>query len=239
MLEVSGLRVSYGKIVALRGVDVRVGRGESVSVVGRNGAGKTTLLKSIIGLVRPAGGKIVFGGTDVTSLSSWDRARMGIGYVPEGRRVFPYLTVEENLRVAGYSLDSSTLRDRLEYVYQLFPRLRERRGQLAYTLSGGEAQMLSIARGLVMKPSLLLMDEPSQGLAPKVVEELFQTIGRLKEEGYSLLLVEQNVVKALEVSERVYVLDQGRVVYEAPASEAVGDPVFQKTYLGGESLAGR
>ncbi len=233
MLEARGLRVSYGKIVALRGVDVRVGKGESVSVVGRNGAGKTTLLKTIIGLVKPLEGSVVFEGRDITGLPPWDRARMGIGYVPEGRRVFPYLTVEENLVVAGYSLDPNVLRDRIEYVYNLFPRLRERRSQLAFTLSGGEAQMLSIARGLIMRPKLLLMDEPSQGLAPIIVEEVFKTIAKLLEEGYSLLLVEQNVAKALEVSQRVYVLEQGRVVYQASSQEALGDPVFKEAYLGG------
>ncbi len=233
MLEARGLRVSYGKIVALRGVDVRVGKGESVSVVGRNGAGKTTLLKTIIGLVKPLEGSVVFEGRDITGLPPWDRARMGIGYVPEGRRVFPYLTVEENLVVAGYSLDPQVLRERIEYVYSLFPRLRERRSQLAFTLSGGEAQMLSIARGLIMRPKLLLMDEPSQGLAPIIVEEVFKTIARLLEEGYSLLLVEQNVAKALEASQRVYVLEQGRVVYQASSQEALGDPVFKEAYLGG------
>ncbi len=233
MLEVRGIHVYYGKTRALAGVDLEVGEGEVVTVVGRNGAGKTTLIKAIMGIVEPVKGSIVFMGRDVTRTPPWERARMGLGYVPEGRRLFPYLTVEENLILGGYNIkDRRELFERLEEVYALFPRLRERRRQLARTLSGGEAQMLAIARALVAKPKLLLMDEPSQGLAPVIVDEIFRKIAELKEAGQAILLVEQNVKKALEVADRVYVLDMGRVVYSASAEEAASDPVIRKIYLG-------
>ena len=233
MLEVSELTVYYGKVLALDRVSVSVGRGEVVAVIGRNGAGKTTLIKAVMGLVAPRTGTIRFEGIEITRLPPWRRAELGIGYVPEGRRLFPYLTVEENLIVGGYLIKSRReLQERLEEVYNLFPRLRERRRQLAGTLSGGEAQMLAIARGLMNKPKLVLMDEPSQGLAPKIVEELFKVIARLKDEGYSILLVEQNARKALEVADRVYVLDTGRVVYTAPVEEAKRNPLIRKAYLG-------
>jgi branched-chain amino acid transport system ATP-binding protein len=233
MLEVRDVHVYYGKTRALAGVDLEVGEGEVVAVVGRNGAGKTTLIKAIMGIVEPTRGTIRFMGRDVTKTPPWERARMGLGYVPEGRRLFPYLTVEENLILGGYNIrDRRELQERLEEVYALFPRLKERRRQLARTLSGGEAQMLAIARALVAKPRLLLMDEPSQGLAPVIVDEIFRKIAELKEAGQAILLVEQNVKKALEVADRVYVLDMGRVVYSAPAEQAASDPVIRKIYLG-------
>lgn len=233
MLEVRDVHVYYGKTRALAGVDLEVGEGEVVAVVGRNGAGKTTLIKAIMGIVEPARGTIRFMGRDITGVPPWERARMGLGYVPEGRRLFPYLTVEENLILGGYNIsDRRELQERLEEVYALFPRLKERRRQLARTLSGGEAQMLAIARALVARPRLLLMDEPSQGLAPVIVDEIFRKTAELKKAGQAILLVEQNVKKALEVADRVYVLDMGKVVYSAPAEKAASDPVIRKIYLG-------
>ncbi len=234
LLRVEDLTTHYGKIMALNQVSLEVGEGEVVAVIGRNGAGKTTLLRSIMGLVKPTSGRILYKGNDITGEPPWIRARLGIGYVPEGRRLFPYLTVEENLLIGAYTLrDPAKIADRLEFVYTLFPRLRERRSQLARTLSGGEAQMLAIGRGLMMDPRILLMDEPSMGLAPKIVDEVFQTIGRLSMEGVTILLVEQNARKALEVAGRIYLLDTGRVVLHSSAEEAKRDPRIRKIYLGG------
>lgn len=234
LLRVENLVAYYGKIMALDKVSIEVNKGEVVAVIGRNGAGKTTLLRSIMGLVKPVRGRILFRDIDLTRHPPWVRARMRIGYVPEGRRLFPYLTVEENLLVGACTVkNKEKIAERLEFVYNLFPRLRERRKQLAKTLSGGEAQMLAIGRGLMNDPRILLMDEPSMGLAPKIVDEVFNTISRLKGEGVTILLVEQNVRKALEVAERVYLLDTGRVVLHARAEEAREDPRVKKIYLGG------
>ncbi len=233
MLVVEDLHVYYGKIKALDSVSIRIGEGEAVAVVGRNGAGKSTLIKTVMGVVRASRGRIIFEEKDITNLPPWERAKLGLGYIPEGRRLFPYLTVEENLVLGGYSISTrEELRERLEEVYNLFPRLRERRKQLARTLSGGEAQMLAIARALVAKPKLLLMDEPSQGLAPVVVDEIFKKISELKESGQAILLVEQNVKKALEIADKVYILETGRLVLEATPEEALRNPLVKKAYLG-------
>ncbi len=233
MLRVEGLTVHYGKIRALERVTIEVGRGEVVAVIGRNGAGKTTLLKAVMGLVRPTTGKIMFMGRDITDLPPWVRAEMGIGYVPEGRRLFPYLTVMENLLMGAYVVRSREDVERgLQTVFQLFPILRERRNQLARTLSGGEGEMLAIARGLMSNAKLLLMDEPSLGLAPIVVKEVFKVIKRLKERGVTILLVEQNARKALEVADRCYVLETGRVVFHSDAKSAMEHPMVKKAYLG-------
>lgn len=233
MLVVEDLHVYYGKIKALDSVSIRIGEGEAVAVVGRNGAGKSTLIKTVMGVVRASRGRIIFEEKDITNLPPWERAKLGLGYIPEGRRLFPYLTVEENLVLGGYSIPTrEELRERLEEVYNLFPRLRERRKQLARTLSGGEAQMLAIARALVAKPKLLLMDEPSQGLAPVVVDEIFKKISELKESGQAILLVEQNVKKALEIADKVYILETGRLVLEATPEEALRNPLVKKAYLG-------
>jgi len=235
LLRVENLTTYYGKIMALDNVSIDISEGEVVAVIGRNGAGKTTLLRSIMGLVKPAKGRILFRGEDITGKPPWIRAKLRIGYVPEGRRLFPYLTVEENLLVGAYTLkDKEEIYRRLKAVYRLFPRLEERRSQLARTLSGGEAQMLAIGRGLMVNPRILLMDEPSMGLAPKIVDEVFDTISSLKEkEKVTILLVEQNARKALEVADRVYLLDTGRVVLHARADEARNDPRVRKIYLGG------
>ncbi|MEB3780691.1 MAG: ABC transporter ATP-binding protein [Desulfurococcales archaeon] len=232
ILAVEGVTVYYGKIRALEDVSVETSEGEISAIIGRNGAGKTTLIKAVIGLVDLRSGRILFKGKDITGLPPWERAKIGIGYVPEGRRLFPDLTVEENLLVSALYIDKSEIPDRLEEVYSLFPRLRERRRQKARTLSGGEAQMLAIARGLMSKPRIILMDEPSQGLAPIIVERLFEAIKGLKMEGYSILLVEQNAKKALEVADKVYVLETGRIVLEAPVDEALNNPMIRKAYLG-------
>lgn len=234
LLRVENLVAYYGKILALDKVSIEIDKEEVVAVIGRNGAGKTTLLRSIMGLVKPASGRILFRDIDLTRQPSWVRARMRMGYVPEGRGLFPYLTVEENLLVGAYTVkNKEKIVERLEFVYSLFPRLKERRKQLARTLSGGEAQMLAIGRGLMNDPQILLMDEPSMGLAPKIVDDVFTTILRLKDEGVTILLVEQNARKALEVAERVYLLDTGRVVLHARADEAREDPRVKKIYLGG------
>ncbi|MCE4612927.1 MAG: ABC transporter ATP-binding protein [Desulfurococcales archaeon] len=232
ILLAESMVVEYGVIRALNGVSVSLREGEIVSVIGRNGAGKTTLIRAIMGLVRLKQGRVIVKGRDLTGAPPWERAKLGLGYIPEGRRLFPYLTVEENLIIGGYLLESKKLRDRLEYVFSLFPRLRERRKQQARTLSGGEAQMLAIARGLMNEPSILLMDEPSQGLAPIVVEQLFEIIRKLREEGYSILLVEQNARKAIEVSDKIYLLETGNIVLEADPTEASKNPKIKSTYLG-------
>ncbi len=233
LLKVDNITVHYGKIKALENVSIEVYEGEVVAVIGRNGAGKTTLLKSIIGLVKPISGRIYFGGKDITDLPPWDRAKIGIAYVPEGRRLFPYLTVYENLMMGAYTVrDKNVISRQLSRVFSLFPRLKERRSQLARTLSGGEGQMLAIGRGLMAVPKLLMMDEPSLGLAPIIVEELFDTIKKLKDQGVTILLVEQNARKALEVADRCYVLETGRVILHGDARSLAENPLVKKAYLG-------
>lgn len=233
LLKVEDVTVYYEKVLALENITVEVGKGETVAVLGRNGAGKTTLLKTIMGMVKPKQGRVFIGGVDVTKQPPWIRARLGVGYVPEGRRILPYLTVEENLVLGAYIIkDRKRIEERLEYIYSMFPRLRERKKQLAGTLSGGEAQMLAIGRCLMVNPTIMLMDEPSLGLAPKIVDEVFKTISKLRSEGVAILLVEQNVRKALEVAERVYLLETGRLAYHAPAEEARKDERIKQMYLG-------
>ncbi len=234
LLEVKNLDVHYGKLHVLKNVSLGVREGELVAVIGANGAGKTTLLRTIVGLVKPTAGKIIYDGKDITDLEPWDRVKMGITMIPEGRGLFPYLTVLENLLIGAYlEKDREAVRKRLEEVFGIFPILRERRDQMARTLSGGEGQMLAIGRSLMGKPRLLLMDEPSMGLMPKLVDELFKIIKRLKEEGITILLVEQNARKALEVADRAYVLETGHVVLEGTAEELRENPVVRKAYLGG------
>jgi len=214
-LEVEGLHAFYGKSHILHGVSLAVGPGEIVTLLGRNGAGKTTLLKSLIGLLRPRGGSVRFFGKVTTGLAPYRIASLGVGYVPEGRRVFSSLTVEENLKVP---LERSGQWD-IDRVYRLFPRLAERRQSLGRQLSGGEQEMLAIGRALLLNPRLLLLDEPSQGLAPLVVRDVFKVISEARESGISILLVEQNVRAALGVADRTYLIDDGRVVFEGTAAE--------------------
>ncbi|MFZ5586244.1 MAG: ABC transporter ATP-binding protein [Thermodesulfobacteriota bacterium] len=233
MLEVSDLVVNYGGIRALKGVDLSVGQGEIVSLIGANGAGKSTLLAAVSGLVRPAAGRVRYQGRDVAGRPAHRLARQGLILVPEGRRVFANLSVEENLILGGYCRpwDQAQRRD-LARVYATFPRLQERRGQKAGTLSGGEQQMLALGRALMGQPKLLMMDEPSLGLAPVLVAEVFKIIRAIREQGVTLLLIEQNAAAALVIADRGYVLETGRVVLSGSGAELMADGRVQRSYLG-------
>lgn len=232
MLEVRDLRVRYGEMEALRGISFHVAAGELVALIGANGAGKSTTLRAIMGLVSAAG-EILFEGRPLGPLTPWERARAGIGWVPEGRRVFASFTVEENLLAGAYPRgDREALRRDLGRVYALFPRLAERRRQLARTLSGGEQQMLALARALLGRPRLLLVDEASQGLAPLVAERVFEAIAELRRQGLTLLMVEQNARRALALAARAYVLEVGRIVRAGSAAELRDDPAVRAAYLG-------
>ena len=233
MLKVNKISVSYGKVQVLWDVSIEVNKGEVVSVVGSNGAGKTTLLHTISGILKPISGSIEFLNERVDRLPPNIIVEKGITLVPEGRRLFPRLTVLENLRMGSYIDRAKEKRDEtLRWIFDLLPRLEERKNQLAGTLSGGERQMLAIARGLMSRPKLLMMDEPSLGLAPKIVLNVFEVIKRLKNEGITILLVEQNVRHALELSDRAYVLENGRVVLEGTGKELLGNEQVKKAYLG-------
>ena len=232
MLQVEKLSIYHGKIQAVYGVDFEVGEGELVAIIGANGAGKTSLINSIAG-IKPVGeGRIIFRGREITRLPPWER--VGIGLVPEGGRIFPELSVERNLLVGAYRRsDRGQIRESLEEVFSLFPVLRERRRQIAGTLSGGERQMLAIGRALMSDPDLLLVDEISMGLMPRLVAEVFETIARLREErGTSILLAEQNVREALEIVDRGYVLENGRIILSGTAGELREEELVRKAYLG-------
>ena len=233
MLNLNGIESYYGNIQALKGVSLRIGQGEIVTLIGANGAGKTTTLMSISGVVQPKLGKIVFLGEDITRLSTERIVSLGITQVPEGRMIFPRLTVRENL-LMGASLrkDKAGVREDEEHAYTLFPVLRERRTQMGGTLSGGEQQMLAIGRALLARPKLLLLDEPSLGLAPLVVENIFEIIQQINKDGVTVLLVEQNAQMALQIAHRGYVLETGRVTLEGPASDLLRDPKVRSAYLG-------
>ena len=233
MLEARGLKVSYGGINAVKGVDLEVGRGELVTLIGCNGAGKSTTLKALAGLLRPAAGRIHYNGVDITARPAFELVRQGLALVPEGRGVFGRLTVEENLAMGAYSRrDRARVDADFERVYERFPRLAERRRQLAGTLSGGEQQMLAIGRALMSRPQLLLLDEPSMGLAPLMVQKIFETIRAIAQEGVTLLLVEQNARLALEVSHRGYVMDGGVITLADSAPRLLGNPQVRQAYLG-------
>ena len=234
MLKISGLSVSYGGLHALEDVSLEVAEGEFVTIVGPNGAGKTTLMKAVSGSVRGAAGRLEFRGRDMTPLPAHQRAALGIAHVPEGRRIFPSLTVLENLELGSYRRAARAQRaEGLEAVLALFPVLRERRQQLAGSLSGGEQQMVALGRGLMAQPDLLLLDEPSQGLGPRVVEQIFETIDRIrKTRRLTILLVEQRVVEAPELCDRGYVLETGRVALEGAHDVLLADPRVQRAYLG-------
>ncbi|MCR4397816.1 MAG: ABC transporter ATP-binding protein [Firmicutes bacterium] len=239
MLEVEGLKASYGGITALHGISFRVEAGEVVSLIGANGAGKTTTLKCISGVVRPVAGAIRFAGRDITGLPPHEIARAGLMHVPEGRRVFSLLTVRENLLTGGFLAgDASAAKRNMEKVLSLFPVLGERMAQLGGTLSGGEQQMLAIARALMASPKLLLLDEPSMGLAPVLVERIFDTIHEIAKDGIPILLVEQNAGMALETSNRAYVMERGRIVMEGPAGLLAADRRIREAYLGGGGTRG-
>ena len=232
MLEVRALEVAYGSIRALHGVSLDVGHGELVAILGSNGAGKSTTLRAISGLVRPRAGSIRFLGRTITRAAPEEIVALGISHCPEGRRIFGRLTVRQNLVLGGIQRPWPEVRRDIDRMETLFPILRERLNQAAGTLSGGEQQMLAIARALMSRPRLLILDEPSLGLAPLVVEQVFRTIAELKGEGLTILLVEQNVHHALDVADRVYVLETGRVTLSGPASELRHDPRIEQSYLG-------
>jgi branched-chain amino acid transport system ATP-binding protein len=235
VLSISGLGVTYEGLHALSDVSLEVAEGEFVTLVGPNGAGKTTLLKAISGTVPAAEGRIAYQGRDLGRLRASERAAAGIAHVPEGRRVFPTLTVRENLELGSYRRAARARRsEALEVVLQLFPILRARERQLAGSLSGGEQQMLALGRGLMAQPALLLLDEPSQGLGPRIVEQIFETIDRIRRERrLTILLVEQRVVEALELCDRGYVLETGRVVLAGGREALLADARVQRAYLGG------
>jgi branched-chain amino acid transport system ATP-binding protein len=230
ILEVQDIHTYYGDAYVLQGLSLQLEQGQILGLLGRNGVGKTTLVNSIVGFTPPRRGRIVFKGDDIASLSSFETVRRGMGLVPQGRRVFPTLSVEENLRVAarGAARRGWTL----ERIYPLFPRLAERRRQRAKTLSGGEQQMLAIARGLMTNPDCLIMDEPSEGLAPIIIQAVWQIIRRLKDEGLSILLVEQNAALALQLVDYVHVMSRGRVVHSSEPQALQRDEAVKSRYLG-------
>ncbi len=233
MLRVDKIKVHYGGIVALHEVTFEVGKGELVAIVGANGAGKSTSLKAIVGAVSPVSGKIEFEGIDITGEKSAKIVRRGIIYVPEARHIFGPLTVEENLLLGAYTTDSQEeIEESSKYVYKLFPILKDRCNQKGETLSGGEQQMLAIGRGLMIRPKLLMLDEPSLGLMPKLVTEVFTAISLLKEEGYTILLVEQNVREALELADRGYILQTGRTIDSGPGKKLLESDIVRKAFLG-------
>ncbi|GJD72785.1 ABC transporter ATP-binding protein [Methylobacterium goesingense] len=238
MLEVTNLSAGYGQIEVLHGLSFEVPKGQIVTLIGSNGAGKTTTMRALSGMIRPRSGSIRLNGREVGGLESHDVASAGLAHSPEGRRVFATLSVEDNLtlgafpRLTGARPKGDVAADR-ERAFELFPRLRERRHQLAGTLSGGEQQMLAMGRALMLRPDILLLDEPSMGLAPKLVEEVFRTIRRLKEEQVTMLLVEQFAMAALGVADYAYVLENGRIRFQGPAAQMRDDPAVQAAYLGG------
>jgi branched-chain amino acid transport system ATP-binding protein len=237
MLQLRGLSVSYGGIRAVRGVDLNVARGELVCLIGANGAGKSTTLRAICGLVPTASGEMLYEGDSIVGTPSYRLARQGLVMVPEGRGIFGQLTIEENLAMGGYvRRDGAELRRDTDRVFELFPRLAERRRQAAGTLSGGEQQMLAIGRAIIARPRLLLLDEPSMGLAPLMVERIFEVIRKISAEGVTILLIEQNARLALEVSTRGYVMESGSLILEGPSSQLLGDSKVRAAYLGEEGV---
>lgn len=233
VLRVSGLQAAYGRIRALHGVDLEVHAGEAVTIIGANGAGKTTLLRTVSGLMSPAGGRVELSGRDLTGAPAERCVRAGLSLVPEGRQVFPSLSVEDNLRLGAYlRRRDPEVDDDLDRVFELFPALKDRRAQMAGTLSGGEQQMLAVGRGLMSAPQVLLLDEPSLGLAPLAIKEVVQQLQRLAASGTTILLVEQNARAALKVASRGYVLAQGRVIVDGTTEELLDDERVRAAYLG-------
>jgi len=233
MIELSGVSASYRKVPAIRDIDIKVGEGEAVGLLGANGAGKSTTLRAISALVKLTSGRITFEGRDLAALSPYRIAELGIAHVPEGRQVFPEMTVQENLEMGSYAPRAKPERARsLELVYAVFPRLGERRTQLAGTMSGGEQQMLAIGRGLMLRPRLLMLDEPSLGLAPVMCDVTFEKIEEIHRMGTAILLVEQNVSSALGLVQRAYVLEGGTVTLQGASAELATNPQVQAAYLG-------
>ncbi|MDW7670910.1 MAG: ABC transporter ATP-binding protein [Bacillota bacterium] len=233
MLEINNLVVSYGGIQALKGVSLTVESGKIVALIGANGAGKSTTLKSIVGLVKPVSGTITYGGKDLLKVSTKDMVRNGITLVPEGRKIFPDLTVLENLNIGAFARsDDKEVRKDREWVYELFPILKERNWQLAGTLSGGEQQMLAVGRALMSRPKLLMMDEPSLGLAPLIVKNIFNIIREIHEQGVTILLIEQNANVSLKIADKGYVIETGMIKLEGTGHELLANEEVKKAYLG-------
>jgi branched-chain amino acid transport system ATP-binding protein len=234
LLEIKDLELAYGQVAVCRDISLRLDRGEIVALIGANGVGKSTTLRAIAGVLTPRTGTITFSGRDVTAMPSYERSKLGIALVPEGRRVFPFLTVRENLELGGFNVrnDAAKIRQRLDSVFAMFPRLSERSGQNAGTLSGGEQQMLALGRAMMSEPQLLCLDEPSLGLAPIVVQDIFQKIRAINAAGTSVLLVEQNARHAFATATRGYVLQTGSVIASGPCTELKANPRVQEAYLG-------
>ncbi len=232
LLSVRQLNVSYGGIQAVKNLSLDLYPGELVSLIGANGAGKTTTLKAICGLLQPASGEVRYQGRAIKGQGAWELVSQGLVMVPEGRGIFTRMTIEENLRMGAYLRRDAEVESDIEAIYTRFPRLKERHRQLAGTLSGGEQQMLAMGRALLAKPKLLLLDEPSMGLAPIMVEQIFQVVQEVAQQGVTVLLVEQNAHRALELADRAYVLDSGEMVLSGPAADLLRDPQVQAAYLG-------
>ncbi len=244
LLEIKDLKVSYGFITALKGIDINVEKGQIVALLGSNGAGKTTTLRAISGIIKPTEGSIVLDGKNISSIPTYKISKEGITQSPEGRLLFPELTVEENLKVGAYGLKTKVvngvkvtakeqLKANFERVYNLFPILKERKSQVANTLSGGEQQMVAIGRALMSDPKVLLLDEPSLGLAPLIIEEIFKAFLKIREEGTTILIVEQNALQTLKIADYAYVLELGKISLEGPASELITNKKLIDAYLGG------
>lgn len=234
MLEVKDLQVYYGVICALKGISFEVNEGEIVSLIGANGAGKTTMMQSVVGMLPKRSGSVIFNGHDITKMPCHKIVKLGMTQVPEGRRIFQELTVYENLMMGAYTTrDQDKFKEDLESIYTRFPRLAERRNQIAGTLSGGEQQMLAMSRALMSRPKLLMLDEPSMGLAPILVDQIFDIIKELHDTGTTILLVEQNASKALEIADRAYVLETGAITLSGTGTELANSDEVRKAYLGG------
>jgi branched-chain amino acid transport system ATP-binding protein len=233
MLKVSNLKVTYGQIAAITDVSFEVPAGKIVCLIGANGAGKTTTLRAVSGLEKPASGSVIFKGQDITGVPAHELVARGISHVPEGRKIFPTLTVRENLEMAGWTVkDKSEVARRMEEVFEMLPRIKERIGQLGGTLSGGEQQMLAVGRAMVTGGDILLLDEPSMGLAPVLVDEIFDKIVAINKKGTTILLVEQNATEALEIADFAYVLEVGYTTISGPAKQIAADPRVREAYLG-------
>ncbi|WP_018404126.1 ABC transporter ATP-binding protein [Marinobacter gelidimuriae] len=233
MLILEDIHTHYGKIEALHGVSVEINEGEIVTLIGANGAGKTTLLMTVCGSPQASAGRVVFEGRDITKEPTSQIMRSGIAIVPEGRRIFSGLTVKENLHMGGFFNTKSEIRESQEHVYELFPRLKERESQRAGTMSGGEQQMLAIGRALMSKPRLIILDEPSLGLAPLIIKQIFEIIGKLRDDGMTVFLVEQNAHQALNLADRGYVLETGRIRLHDTGANLLVNPQVREAYLGG------
>lgn len=232
ILDLQNIDTFYGGIQALKGISLHVGAGEIVTLIGSNGAGKSTTLKTISGQVKPKSGSILYNGTEISNRAPHETALSGIAHVPEGRRIFPKLTVKENLEMGAFSVkDKRIVKERMERVFQYFPRIKERLSQQGGTMSGGEQQMLAIGRALMMQPKILMLDEPSMGLAPIIVEQIFEIIKELNNEGITILLVEQNAFQALSIADRGYVIQNGEITLSGPGKELIDNEQIQEAYL--------